>query len=60
MTMPANSPPSLLDALDFKAEHGESLGQFLRRPVEIHVLFEPVKGDFHLEINIFLRVRLIL
>jgi hypothetical protein len=37
----------LLDALDFQAEHGEPLGQFLGRPVEINVLFEPVKGDFH-------------
>ena len=36
-----------LDALDFEAEHGEPLGQFLGRPVEINVLFEPVKGDFH-------------
>jgi len=32
-----------------EAEHGESLGQFLGRPVEINVLFEPVKGDFHLK-----------
>ena len=37
----------LLDALDFEAEHGEPPGQFLGRPVEINVLFEPVKGDFH-------------
>ncbi len=37
-----------LHALDFEAEHGEPLGQFLGRPVEINVLFEPVKGDFHL------------
>ena len=36
-----------LHALDFEAEHGEPLGQFLGRPVEINVLFEPVKGDFH-------------
>ena len=28
-------------------EHGEPFGQFLGRPVEINVLFEPVKGDFH-------------
>ena len=36
-----------LNAFDFESEHGEPLGQFLRRPVEINVLFEPVKGDFH-------------
>ena len=36
-----------VDALDFEAEHGEPLGQLLGRPVEINVLFEPVKGDFH-------------
>ncbi len=36
-----------LHALDFEAEHGEPLGQFLGRPVEINVLLEPVKGDFH-------------
>ena len=29
------------------AGNGEPLGQFLGRPVEINVLFEPVKGDFH-------------
>jgi len=40
----------LVDALDFEAEHGEPLGQFLGRPVEINVLFEPVKGDFHFKI----------
>jgi hypothetical protein len=39
---------NLLHALDLQAEHGEPLGQLLGRPVEIHVLFEPVKGDFHL------------
>ena len=37
-----------MDALDFEAEHGKPLGQLFRRPVEINVLFEPVKGDFHL------------
>ena len=37
----------LLHALDFEAEHGEPLGQFLGRPVEIHVLLEPVERDFH-------------
>ena len=37
-----------LHALDLEAEHGQPLGQFLRRPVEINVLFEPVKGDFHI------------
>ena len=37
-----------LHALDFQAEHGQALGQFLRRPVEIDVLLEPVKSDFHL------------
>ena len=30
-----------------EAEHGEAFGQFLGRPVEINVLFEPVKSDFH-------------
>ena len=40
-----------LHALDFEAEHGEPLGQFLGRPVEINVLFEPVKGDFHSELE---------
>ena len=40
----------LLHALDFEAKHGEALGQLGGRPVEINVLFEPVKGDFHLEV----------
>src|SRR5450631_3694454 len=46
---------NFLHAFDFEAEHGEPLGQFLGRPVEINVLFEPVKGDFHVETNFFLR-----
>ena len=25
----------------------EPLRQFLRRPIEIHILFKPIKGDFH-------------
>jgi hypothetical protein len=36
-----------VDALDFEAEHGEPLRQLFGRPVEINVLFEPVKGEFH-------------
>ena len=40
-----------VDALDFEAEHGEPLRQLFRRPVKINVLFEPVKGEFHLVIN---------
>jgi len=36
-----------LHALDLEAEHGEPLGQFPGGPVEIDVVFEPVKGDFH-------------
>ena len=36
-----------VDAFGFEAEHGEPFGQFLGRPVEINVLFEPVEGDFH-------------
>ena len=39
------------DAFDLEAEHGEPLGQDLGRPVEINVLFEPVKGDFHFKIK---------
>ena len=39
----------LLHALDFEAEHGEALRELLGRPVEINVLLEPVKGDFHVE-----------
>src|ERR1051325_9075665 len=40
-----------LNAFDFDAEHGEPFGQLLGRPVEIDVLFEPVKGDFHVLSN---------
>ena len=36
-----------LHPFDFEPEHRESLGQFLRRPIEINVLFEPVERDFH-------------
>jgi hypothetical protein len=37
----------LLDAFDFEPEHGEALRELLGRPVEVHVLLEPVLGDFH-------------
>ncbi len=37
----------LLNALDLDAEHGQPLGQFGSRPVELDVLFEPVESDFH-------------
>src|SRR5688572_16913864 len=37
----------LLHALDFEAEHGEALGQFLGRPGEINVLLEPVERYLH-------------
>ncbi len=36
-----------LHTFDLESEHGQALGQILGRPVEIHVLFEPVEGDFH-------------
>ena len=36
-----------LHAFDFEAEHGQPLRKFFGRPVEIDVLFEPVKSDFH-------------
>jgi hypothetical protein len=39
-----------LHALDFEAEHGEPLREFLGRPIEINVLLEPVKGDFHFKV----------
>src|SRR5260370_11012022 len=35
---------------NFNSKHGQSLGQFLRRPIELHVLPEPVESDFHLEL----------
>ena len=40
------------DGAQGEAKHGEPLGQFLGRPVEINVLFEPVKGDFHFVLKI--------
>ena len=36
-----------MHAFDFDAEHGEPFGQFLRRPIEIDVLLEPIESDFH-------------
>jgi hypothetical protein len=40
-------PAELLHALDFQAEHGQARGQFLRRPIEMDVLPEPIKSDLH-------------
>jgi hypothetical protein len=37
-----------LYAFDFNAKHRKSLGQFFRGPIEIYVLPEPVKSNFHL------------
>src|SRR5437016_5629397 len=37
----------LLNALHFDSEHGQTLGEFFRGPIEIDVLSEPVQGDFH-------------
>ena len=37
----------LFGALHLDTEHGEPLGEFGRRPIELNVLFEPVKGCFH-------------
>jgi hypothetical protein len=36
-----------VDAFDFEPEHGQALGELLRRPIKIDVLFQPIKGDFH-------------
>ena len=36
-----------LNAFDLDPEHGQPLGEFFGRPVEIHVLFQPVQCDFH-------------
>ena len=37
----------LLDSLDLQPQHGQPVGQFLRSPVEVDVLFEPVERDLH-------------
>ena len=42
-----------LHTLDFEAEHGQAFGRLFRRPIEIHVLFEPVQGDFHRDKSAF-------
>ena len=43
-------------ALDFEAEQGEPLGQFVRGPVKMDVLAEPVKRDFHAERRMLIRI----
>src|SRR6266849_139779 len=40
----------LFNAFDFNPEHRQPLGQFLRRPLEIYILLEPIESDFHLEL----------
>ena len=40
----------LLHTFDFEAKHREPFGQFLGRPVEINVLFQPVECDLHCEV----------
>ena len=44
----ADATPWLQTRFDLEVEHGEPPGQFLRRPVEINLLFQPVERDFHL------------
>ena len=39
--------PSLLTPDHFGAATGQCLGQLIRRPGQPHVIFEPLKGDFH-------------
>ena len=44
---PFKFPADFVDAFDFEPEHGQPLRELLRRPIKIHVLFQPIKGDFH-------------
>ena len=37
----------LLHAFDLDADHRQPLGEFGGGPIELDVLLEPVKGDFH-------------
>src|SRR2546421_7661457 len=36
-----------MNAFDFHPKHRQSLGKLFRRPIEIHVLLEPVERDLH-------------
>jgi hypothetical protein len=40
-----------LDAFHLDPEHGKPFGEFFRGPGKVHVLFEPVKSDFHDALN---------
>ena len=36
-----------LHPLDLHAQHSDALGEFLRRPLEVHIFLEPIVSDFH-------------
>ncbi len=44
---PAEVGPFLLQGINLQAGHGQTIGQLLRRDFHIHVIFQPLEGDFH-------------